>query len=312
MRKKRWPLITAGVLLVAVGASFAIAPMLTTQPEYETYEVKSTAVTKTVSANGQLAETELLSYGPAEQPSLVSVNGSIEQPVQFGASLEIDSIAVELGDRVNAEDPLFTYIDQLGREIEVVATSDGVVRSIDTAAGLRTSGSVLTVGSDKPIVSVFVSEYDADLVKLDQVANIELDAISAAFDGVVVGIGQVAQSVSGIKQYEVLLEVSDLPEGARFGMSATAEIEVLTKKDVLAIPLNALVGDEQTQIDILRLDAEGRQSVERIDVELGIFGDSFAEVLTGVSAGDQVIVGVSGSIPAPVNFGPPRGARESG
>lgn len=312
MRKKRWPLITAGVLLVAVGASFAIAPMLTPQPEYETYEVKSTAVTKTVSANGQLAETELLSYGPAEQPSLVSVNGSIEQPVQFGASLEIDSIAVELGDRVNAEDPLFTYIDQLGREIEVVATSGGVVRSIDTAAGLRTSGSVLTVGSDKPIVSVFVSEYDADLVKLDQVANIELDAISAAFDGVVVGIGQVAQSVSGIKQYEVLLEVSDLPEGARFGMSATAEIEVLTKKDVLAIPLNALVGDEQTQVDLLRLDAEGRQSVERIDVELGIFGDSFAEVLTGVSAGDQVIVGVSGSIPAPVNFGPPRGARESG
>jgi HlyD family secretion protein len=197
----------------------------------------------------------------------------------------------------------------LGRDVKVNAVAAGVVRSIDTTAGLRTSGAVVTVGSDSPVVSVFVSEYDADLVAIDQNATIELDAISATFEGVVTRIGQVAQSLSGIKQYEVLLKVVDLPEGARFGMSATAEIKVLTKENVLAIPLNALVGDEDALVDVLTVDAGGNQTVKRVSIELGIFGDSFAEVTKGLKAGDEVITGVSGDVPAPVNFGPPPGAR---
>jgi multidrug efflux pump subunit AcrA (membrane-fusion protein) len=92
-------------------------------------------------------------------------------------------------------------------------------------------------------------------------------------------------------------------------MSATAEIKVLTKENVLAIPLNALVGDEETLVDVLTVDAGGNQTVKRVEIELGIFGDSFAEVTKGLTAGDQVITGVSGDVPAPVNFGPPPGAR---
>ena len=279
------------------------------KPAYETYTVESTTVSKTVSANGQLAETKLLAYGPAEQPTIISVNGAIAQPVQFGASLEIKSVKVSLGQTVKKNDQLFIYIDQLGREVQVSAAASGVVRSIETSAGLRTSGSVLTIGSNRPVVSVFVSEYDADLVNISQVAKIELDAISASFDGVVTSIGQVAQSVSGIKQYEVLLNVSNLPAGARFGMSATAVISVLTKEGVLAIPLNSLVGEQDTQVDLLLTDSNGQQSVKRVKVELGIFGDSFAEALSGLNTGDKVITGLSGDIPAPVNFGPPPGAR---
>lgn len=311
MRKKRWPLVVGLVAIFAVAGGIFVAPSLSPKPEYETYEVKPTTVVKSVSANGQLAESNLLAYGPAEQPTQISVNGSVVQPAQFGLSLEIESISVAVGDKVQEGDLLFTYLDQLGREVDVDAVAAGVIRSVETYAGLRTSGSVVTIGSNKPVVSVFVSEYDADLVSIDQIANIELDAISAQFEGSVVSIGQVAQSVSGIKQYEVLLRVAELPTGARFGMSATAEIQVLTKEDVLAIPLNALVGEEQVQVDVLVEDQDGNQSVSRVDVQLGVFGDSEAEVLSGLKKGDLVVVGISGTIPAPINFGPPRGARES-
>lgn len=197
--------------------------------QYETYEVTKAEVIKTVSANGQLAESQLLAYGPSEEPVQVSANGSAGIPVQFGLSLEIEAIEVSAGDQVKADDVLFSYLNQMGQSVEVVAIADGLVRSVDTAEGLRTSGAVLTVGSAEPIVSVFVSEYDADLVTLGQRATIELDAINAVFEGKVVRIGQVAQSVSGIKQYEVLVDVTEIPEGARFGMSATAEIEVEKK-----------------------------------------------------------------------------------
>lgn len=310
MLKKRWPLFTAIGLVLLVVAGFVVAPMFAAKPNYETYKVENTSVTKTVSANGQLAETKLLAYGPAEQPSLISVNGSVAIPVQFGASLEIKSVKVSVGSSVKTGQWLFTYTDVMGRDVKVKAVASGVVRSIDTTAGLRTSGSVMTIGSNSPVVSVFVSEYDADLVALKQSGTIELDAISATFEGTVTRIGQVAQALSGIKQYEVLLKVSDLPEGARFGMSATAVIKVLTKENVLAVPLNALVGDEDTLVDLLVTDASGNQTVKRVQVELGTFGDSYAEVVSGLSVGDLVITGLKGDVPAPVNFGPPPGARD--
>lgn len=312
MRKKRWPIVFGLLALFAVVAAFFVAPALTPKPEYETYEVVSTEVIKTVSANGQLAETQLLAYGPADEPILIASNGATTAVAQFGLSLQVDEVFVKLGDKVKSGEVLFSYLDQLGREQEVEALSSGVVRSIDTAAGLRTAGSIVTVGSDQPIVSVFVSEYDADLVSLKQVATIELDAINASFSGEVLGVGQVAQSVSGIKQYEVLLQVSDLPEGARFGMSATAEIEVEKKTDILAVQISALVGEEEPQVDILIEDADGNQTVERKTIELGLIGDSFAEVLSGLNEADLVITGVSGTIPAPVTFGPPPGARQGG
>lgn len=312
MRKKRWPIVLGVVVALVAGAAVFVAPALTPKPQYETYAVESTEVIKTVSANGQLAETQLLAYGPAVEPVQVGSNGAVTGVAQFGVSLEVREIFVELGQKVEAGDALYTYRDQLGREIDVEAISDGVVRSIDTTVGLRTAGSVLTIGTDQPIVSVFVSEYDADLVSLGQVATVELDAINASFNGEVLRIGQVAQSVSGIKQYEVLLEVRELPGGARFGMSATAEIEVEKKTEILAVPLSALVGEDEAQVDILIEDADGNQTVSRKIIELGLIGDSFAEVLSGLGEGDLVVTGVSGSIPAPVNFGPPPGARQGG
>ena len=311
MRKKRWPLVLAAAVIVSVAGGILAAPLFTPTVEYETYEVQETEVVKTVSANGQLAETQLLAYGTAEQPILVAANGNSLAIAQFGASLEVESIAVELGEVVTKGDLLFTYLNPFGQEVDVEAISDGIVRSVDTSSGLRTSASVVTIGSAKPIVSVFVSEYDADLVQLDQVATIELDAINAVFEGSVETVGQVAQSLSGIKQYEVLLSVASIPEGARFGMSATAEIVVQTKENVLAVPLSALVGEDDPQVDVLVTEGEN-QSIERMTLKLGLIGDSFAEVTQGVIAGDQVITGISGTIPAPINFGPPPGVRQGG
>jgi multidrug efflux pump subunit AcrA (membrane-fusion protein) len=311
MRRKRWPFILATGVVVIIGGLLLAAPIFSPTAQYKTYSVEKTEVVKKVSANGQLAETQLLAYGTAEQPVLIAANGNVLSASQFGSSLEVESIAVELGEKVAEGDLLFTFINPLGQDVDVKAISDGIVRSVDSARGLRTSGSVVSIGSTEPVVSVFVSEYDADLVQIGQVATIELDAINAVFDGKVESVGQVAISVSGIKQYEVLLSVSSVPGGARFGMSATAEIVVQTKKDVFAVPLSALVGEDEPQVDVLVTEGES-QTIVRRSLTLGLIGDSFAEATKGVFPGDKVITGISGTIPAPINFGPPPGVRQGG
>jgi multidrug efflux pump subunit AcrA (membrane-fusion protein) len=308
-RRRLW-FVGSAVVLVAVIASIAI-PALTEQTQYETYEVTPTAVVKTVAANGQLAESQLLAYGPSEQPILVSANGSQAVPAQFGISLEINQIEVTEGQSVAEGDLLFSFSSQLGQSVEVNAIADGIVRSVDTSEGLRTSGQVVSVGSAVPVVSVFASEYDADLLDIGQKATIELDAINAVFEGDVISIGQVARSVSGIKQYEVLVEVTEIPTGARFGMSATAEIEVERSASVLAVPFSALIG-ELPEVQILVTSATGEQTVTTVEVKLGIRGDSLVEITSGVESGDLVVIGVAGGIPSPVEFGPPPGAGNNG
>ena len=311
MKKRRWIwLLGSAAVLIAIIASIAI-PALTEQTQYETYEVTPTAVVKTVAANGQLAESQLLAYGPSQQPILVSANGSQVVPAQFGISLEINQIEVTEGQSVSEGDLLFSYNSQLGQSVEVTAIADGIVRSVDTSEGLRTSGQVVSVGSAVPVVSVFASEYDADLVDIGQKASIELDAINAVFEGDVISIGQVARSVSGIKQYEVLVEVTKIPTGARFGMSATAEIEVERSSSVLAVPFSALIG-ELPEVQILVIADSGEQTVTTVEVKLGTRGDSLVEITSGLQAGDLVVIGIAGDVPSPVQFGPPPGARNNG
>jgi multidrug efflux pump subunit AcrA (membrane-fusion protein) len=311
MKKRRWLWLSgSAVLLVAVIAAFTV-PALTAQTQYETYEVSSTAVVKTVAANGQLAESQLLAYGPSKQAILTSSNGSEALPVQFGISAEITQIEVSRGERVQEGDLLFSYVSALGQSVRVRAISDGIVRSVDTAEGLITSGQVVSVGSAQPVVSVFASEYDADLVDVGQSATIELDAINAVFKGSVLSIGQVARSLSGIKQYEVLVEVDEIPEGARFGMSATAEIEVERADSVLAVPLSSLIG-ELPEVQVLENKGTSSQSVKTVKVTLGTRGDSLVEITSGLKPGDLVIVGLAGDVPAPVEFGPPRGTTNNG
>lgn len=311
MKKRRWLwLFGSAAVLIAIIASIAI-PALTEQTQYETYEVTPTAVVKTVAANGQLAESQLLAYGPSQQPILVSANGSQVVPAQFGISLEINQIEVTEGQAVSEGDLLFSYDSQLGQSVEVTAIADGIVRSVDTSEGLRTSGQVVSVGSAIPVVSVFASEYDADLVDIGQKASIELDAINAVFEGDVISIGQVARSVSGIKQYEVLVEVTKIPTGARFGMSATAEIEVERSASVLAVPFSALIG-ELPEVQILVIADSGEQTVTTVEVKLGTRGDSLVEITSGLEAGDLVVIGIAGDVPSPVQFGPPPGAGNNG
>jgi multidrug efflux pump subunit AcrA (membrane-fusion protein) len=311
MKKRRWLWISVlAAAIVALIAAIAI-PALNKQINYETYKVVATSVVKTVAANGQLAESQLLAYGPSEQPVLVSANGSQFIPPQFGVSLEIKQIDVKTGQRVAKGDLLFSYKSPLGMTTNVRAIAKGIVRSVDTSEGLRTSGQVLSIGSAVPVVSVFASEYDADLLEIGQKASIELDAINAVFEGAVISIGEVAESVSGIKQYEVLVEVKKIPTGARFGMSATAVIEVQRSGSVLAIPMSALIG-ELPEVQLLVLNPSGGQSTEMVKVKLGTRGDTLVEVTSGIKVGDLVIIGLSGDVPSPIQFGPPRGAGNNG
>jgi len=183
---------------------------------------------------------------------------------------------------------------------------------------------------------VEVDETDIPNVSIGQKAKITIDARPGqTFAGHVVEIGnspiQAAgtTSASQATNFLVKVKVDDLIPDVRPGFTTTAEITTATRSEVLGIPIQATTVREMV-VDkasgaIVRDDtknAKGRGSAvqaqelkpgqERKELEgvfvvkdnkavftpvkTGIAGEKYFEVLSGVNAGDQVIIGPFSSV----------------
>jgi HlyD family secretion protein len=135
--------------------------------------------------------------------------------------------------------------------------------------------------------------------------------------------GQVASasatSSTEAKDFKVVVQLDNPPEGVRPGLSCTAKIVTATRKDVLAIPLQALtvrqkgeladaaaarqkqkdngqapidlVNEKQRRAEVTGVFVIANQKAEFRKVETGITGTTDIEVLSGVGPGDQIVVG---------------------
>ena len=89
---------------------------------------------------------------------------------------------------------------------------------------------------------VDVDEIDIPRVKLDQEAVITLDALpDTEFQGTVTAIYPVPKEEGGVVLYEVRLSL-DIPEdsGIKVGMSASADVMIEKRSDVLLVPSRAV------------------------------------------------------------------------
>jgi len=89
--------------------------------------------------------------------------------------------------------------------------------------------------------------------------------------------GQTSSAVS----YPVTITLDQTTDGIKAGMSATADI-VVSRVSGLSVPSQALRGSTVT------VERDGKRTTQR--VQTGIVGDSATQVVSGLNAGDKVIV----------------------
>jgi len=191
---------------------------------------------------------------------------------------------------------------------------------------MNNPGSLLLTVSDLSVVEAVmeVDETDVPLISLGDSALVELDAFSdRRFGGRVTEIGNSAiiPPASGQAQavdFEVVITLSDPPDNVRPDLSATADVIIEVRDQALAVPIISVTvreedltpdPDEDEDDDETRRRPEGpvahsRQSepVEGVfvvrdgtvtftEVEIGITGQEYFEVLSGVEEGDIVVSG---------------------
>ena len=168
--------------------------------------------------------------------------------------------------------------------------------TIAVGAPVDSGGTLFTVTDDSTLsVSAQVDETDVLTVHPGVTASIQLNAVpGATYQGTVTSVDPTSTTSSqGSVTYTVRLSLGagKMQDGSAAptplpGMSAIADLNVLTAKHALSVPSSALIINGQTTSVWVLMN--GSAHLKRIT--LGAQGDATVQVLSGLSAGQRIVV----------------------
>jgi len=222
-----------------------------------------------------------------------------------------------------AEAALDEARDQLSKTV-IAAPMTGRVTRLNVEEGetvivgtMNNPGSLVLTVSDLSVMEVVleVDETDVPEISLGDSAGVDLDAFpDLEFAGVVTEIGNSAirppSQAAGSGQtptidFEVVVTLWNPPAELRPDLSATAEVVTETRTDQTSIPIISLTLREHDQVDRPEGEDGTDTSAEPVEgvfvvkegravftpVEVGIAGEEYFEVISGLSPGDTVVSG---------------------
>jgi macrolide-specific efflux system membrane fusion protein len=143
--------------------------------------------------------------------------------------------------------------------------------------------------SDRLIVRAQVDETDIGKVKQDQDAIVSLDAypdtkIKAKVDH----IYYESKTVNNVTIYEVDLLLESVPDFFRSGMNATINFIENSKDNILLLSLEAVTKEGGKSFVFIKNPDSG--DLEEKEVILGLSDDKNAEIISGLSENDTVVI----------------------
>jgi HlyD family secretion protein len=173
---------------------------------------------------------------------------------------------------------------------QIVAPADGTVleRRVEPGDAVQPGRVLVVVAADGPTeIVAFPAEENLSRITLGAHARVSADAFPAdTFGATVTLIAPAVDPAQGT--IEVRLAVPGPPLYLRPDMTVSVNLEAGRKAAASVLPLEAVrgLGTDAPWVAVIR---EGR--LERRDVTLGLRGDAFVEVLSGVQVGEPVVLG---------------------
>ena len=220
------------------------------------------------------------------QDSLAAAEQALANAGPGSLDLELKQLQV-----ASAQADLDEALASLGNTT-VVAPFDGIVAAVNIEPEQTVSAGTVAIEVVDPSdveVSATVDEIDVSQVQQGQKATISLDALpNEEFSGEVSSISLIGNSQSGVVSYSVTIKLT-VPSGVqlRERMSATATITVPLATNVLLVPTKAISGSSSTNPTVTVM-VNGTPEVR--SVKLGASNDTSTEIVSGLSAGDEVVV----------------------
>ncbi len=183
----------------------------------------------------------------------------------------------------------------------VTSPIDGVVLSRDVQLGDAVS-SILVLGSTATLVMTLgdthevyvkgkVDESDIAKVYMGQAARIKVQSFpDKTFAGRVTKIAPLGVEKDNVTTFEVQISIDNATGELKANMTANAEIVLEEHKGVLTIPEQAVLYDKDRNASVWVPDAHGKDGHRVVGVKVGLSNGSRIEVLSGLHAGDHVVL----------------------
>jgi len=151
------------------------------------------------------------------------------------------------------------------------------------------------------LVDVQVSEVDINRVFVGQDATLNFDAVlGSEYHGKVVQVGQAGDTVSGVVNFTVTIELTDADESVKPGMTAAVNIVVQEVQNVLLIPNRAVRLVDGNRVVYKLVDGKPEQA----KIRLGASSDIESELIDGdIAEGDEIILNPPSSNGGPFGGG---------
>ncbi len=196
-------------------------------------------------------------------------------------------------------------------KVTIDAPMSGMITRLSIEAGetvligtMNNPGTVLMTIADLSVILAVLEVDETDIVdvRLGQEASVLIDAFpDREFAGHVTKIGSSAiqaamnSASSGDQRgtnFEVEVTIKDEIPGVRPDFSCTADITTATRARAVAVPIQALtVRDDAAAEEVEGVFVLQDGTARFRPVEVGIAGERYFEVLSGLQEGDEVITG---------------------
>jgi multidrug efflux pump subunit AcrA (membrane-fusion protein) len=223
-----------------------------------------------------VADTELVA--PSDG-TIVSLNGSVGEVVSGGGTTRASSAASSSSS--GASGASGAGASGAGRSAAGSSGSSGASGSSGTSGSTGTAFAVLSDLSSFQLV-VPLSESEISSVRVGQIATVTVEALGGRkLAAHVSEIALLSTTSSGVVSYDVTFLLDQMEPGLRPGMSATAEV-VVHQAEGVNVPTTAISGGSVTVL------SNGSQVRRR--VVTGLAGDSSTIILSGLAAGETVVL----------------------
>ncbi len=228
------------------------------------------------SAEQSLSDTKL--FAPTTG-TIVSLSGEVGEAVSASGTTKSSSSSSGSGSS--------------GSGSSSAASAFGASSAATGASGSGSSGSGSSSSSSFAVLSdlssmqlvVPLSESEVIDVRDGQPATVTIEALEGLkLAAHVVSVATLPTSSSGVVSYDVTFQLDQLASGLKPGMSATAEV-VVKQAEGVNVPTSAITADTVTVVH------DGTHTSRQ--VVTGLAGNSSTIVLSGLSAGEQIVLPVA-------------------
>ncbi|MDO8506001.1 MAG: efflux RND transporter periplasmic adaptor subunit [Candidatus Limnocylindria bacterium] len=270
----------------------ALQVQITTQTQAAT--TTKSRITQAGSAASTISDALLGSYASAVQAlssaqdrAATSLRNAQSAVANIPFNLQSAQVSVD-----NANSSVATAKTNLDNTV-LTAPAAGIVASITNQVGEFVSGGntnsafIVLTNITSMVLHGTIGESDVAKLKLGQVANVTVDAITGQrMTGKVTSLDPVATISQGVPVYGIDIAIDVPASGLKAGMSASAAVILASKQNVLTVPnttIRTVNGKRGVQV------LKGGEIVDTA-VTFGLANDTVTEVVSGLAEGDTVVI----------------------